>query len=158
MDALTDNIDVQCISRADFLYLEDHSRTRLALHSVAALFCLQILGRNSIDLNDLVTALKAVFLCRRTCIRLVDDDIFSDLLVDDRSDTSVCLGKQHLQILILLLRDVDGVGVQFLQHCVHSGAHYPVYRKGVHIGEVKLLDYRILDFAPLAEFEVLGLS
>ena len=129
MDALAYDRNVEGVACAYLLDRECHSRTGLSLHPVAAFLAFQPLCRLSVDSYDLVTALKAVFFSRRTCVRLVDDDVVFLLLVDDRSDASVCLGKHHLQVFVLLLRDVDCIRVELFEHGVDAGPHDPVDRE-----------------------------
>ena len=77
--------------------------------------------------------------------------------MNDGSDASVCLRHQHLKVLILLFRNIDGIWVQFIQHGIHTRSHDPVDGKGVDIGAVQLLDDRIMYFGPLTKLEALGL-
>ncbi len=158
MDALTHNRNVQSVTGMHLLHLEHDRRARLSLHPVTAFLSLQALCRHSVDLKDLVSAHKSVFLRRRSCIRLVDDDILFLLLMDDGSDASVSLGKHHLQILILFLWYIEGVRIQFVQHRVHSGPHDPVEREGVDICTVQFLQNGIMDLIPLSQLEALRLG
>ena len=77
--------------------------------------------------------------------------------MDDCTYASICLGKQHLQVFVFLLRDVDGVRVQLLEHSVHALPHNPVYRERIYVGGVELFENRVLDLYPLAQLETLGL-
>ena len=133
MDTLAHNRNVDDLSRTNLLHLEDHGGSRLSLHPVAAFLCLETLGRHAVDLDDFVTAHKAVFLGRRTRVRLVDYHILVLLLMDDRADTAVSLRQHHLQVLVLLLRDIDCIWIELLEHRIHARAHDPVHRKRVNV-------------------------
>ena len=153
-----DNVYFHDLVGVDLLDLELHCRSWLPFHPVGALLARQSVGGNSIDLHDFVTAAQAVSHGRRTCVRLVDDHVpILVRLVDDCSDASIALAYHHLEVFILLFGDVDGVGVQVSQHGIDSSPFYPVYRKGIDIGAVELLQDCILDFCPFSELEALGL-
>ena len=142
----------------DFLYLEPDFRAGFALHLVGSLLTGKTVGRLPVDLQYLITALESVFLCRRVLIWLVDNDIpILIRLIDNSSDTSVGLCDHHLQVLVVLLGDVNGVRIQGSQHGVNPGSLDPVHRKGVDIGAVKLFQDGVLDLGPLPELETLRL-
>ena len=123
------DIDIHGISRMHFLYLESHCSARLSFHPVTALLRLETLCRHSVNRNDLITALKAVFLSRRTCIRLVYYDIFFLFLVDDGTYASIGLGHHHLEVFILFLRNIDSVRIKTLKHGVDPCPHDSIHRK-----------------------------
>ena len=158
MYSFADDRHVQSIPRAYFLDLEHYSRARLALHPVAAFLGFEPLCRHAVDLQYLISAPEAVLVCRRTEIRLVDDDILLLLLMDDGSDASICLGQHHLQVFVFFLRDIDGIWVQLLQHGIDPFSHHLVHRKRIHIRPAELLYYTVVDFRPLSQLEIPGLS
>ena len=158
MDPFTYDRKIDYLSGTGLLYLEDHGSARLSLHPVAALLALQALCRHTIYLDDLVAADKTIFMCRRIGIRLVDDDIILLLLMDDSTDTAVCIPEHHVQILILLFRNIDGIWIQVLEHGIHACAHDTVQRERVYIGTVEFHKDGVMDLGPLAELEVLGLG
>ena len=77
--------------------------------------------------------------------------------MDDRTDSSVCLGKEHLEVFVLVLRNIYRIGIKAFQHLVYSCTHYPVHWQGVYIRAVQLLYYGVLYFGPLAKFKAFGL-
>ena len=133
MDSFAHYGDVEGVACAALLHCEDYGSARLALHSVCALLDFKVLGEYTVDGNDLVAAYESGLGGRGVRIWLVDDHIAALRLVDDGSDASVCVGKHHLEILVLLLRDIDCVRVEFLQHSVHSGSEDSVYRERIHV-------------------------
>ena len=95
---------------------------------------------------------------RRSGIWLVDDHVAVLVgFVDNCTDASIALAHHHLEVFILLFRNIDGVRIKCIQHGIYSGSFDAVYRKGVHVRPVEFLDNCILDFSPLPELEILGL-
>ena len=134
-------------------------RARFAFHPVTAFLGFQAGDAGTVDLQDLITATQSGLDRRRTGIRFVDVDGAVFLrLVDDSADASVGLVEHHLQVFRFLFRDIDRIGVQFLEHRIDARPLDPPDRQGVHIGTVQLLENGILDLSPFAEFEILGLG
>ena len=158
MDSFPNDVDINYFPSVDFLYCEPDFRARFALHLVRSLLAGKTVGGFPVNRHYLITALESVFLCRGVLIWLIDNDIpILVRLVDDSSYTSVGLCDHHLQVLVVLLGDVNGVWIQGSQHGVNPGSLDPVHRKGVDIGAIKLFQDGVLDLGPLPEFETLRL-
>ena len=158
MDSFAGNCHIDRILAVDLPYLEGDLSSRFSLHLVAAFLGLETDGRNSVDGKDFVTADKPVLVGRRPVIWLIYNHIAFRTLVYDVPDAPVGFREHHLKVFIFFLRYIYGIWVEFLQHCIHAGAHYPVHRKGVHIGLVQLLEDCTLDFGPLSHLERLALG
>ncbi len=133
MYALPNDRDVQSVTAADFPDLEDNRSSRLAFHLVAAFLGLETFSRKRVYFEDFVTAAQAVLLCRRPVVRLVDYNVPVLFLVYDCTDAAVCVGEHHLQVLVFLFRNIYGIWVKLIEHCVYSSPHYSVKWKRVHI-------------------------
>ena len=71
-------------------------------------------------------------------------------------DGAVLHSNENRQIIVLQQLPQDAENTQIPDDDgVHTGAHYPVYRKRVNIGGVEFLDYGVLDLSPLSESETL---
>ena len=163
-DAFAGDGDVDGFTRlpgsavAQFLHAENDLGARLAAHLVGALLGGESMGAHSVDGLDLIAADEAGLRRRRARIGLVDHDIAVLVrLVDDRADAAVGIGQHHLEILLFLFRNIDGIGVQGFQHGVHAFPLDPAHFQGVHIRTVEFLQDGIVQFHPLPQGEALGL-
>ena len=157
MNTFAYNRKLKSVSRTHLLHGKNDRRARLSLHPVTALLGLKALGRLAVNRYDFISAHKTVLMRRRAEIWLIDDHVVLFLLVDDGTDSSVCLRQHHLKVLVLFLRDIDSIRIQFLKHGVHAGPHDPVYRERVYIRTVQFLQYGMLYLGPLTELEAMRL-
>ena len=164
MDALADHRNFHCITgipsfaATEFLHAEDHRRARLSLHFGGCPACVQTGYAHPVDRHDFITALQPCLVCRRIHIWLIDNDIaLFRRLVDDGADSAVGLAQHELEILIVLLGNIHRVRVQVRKHCLDTGLFNAVERERVHVRTVQFLEYGVLDFDPLPQFEILRL-
>ena len=142
-----------------FLHLELDRRARLAAHLLGTFRRLEPVGAEPVDGQDFIPAAQSGAGGRRVFVGLVDDDIpVQVLLVDDGADAAIGIGEHHLESLLLLLRHIDGIGVQRLEHRVHGGPLDAADLERIDIGTAEFLENGVMDFHPFAEGEVFRLG
>ena len=142
------------LAGANLAHMECDLRAGLALHLIGTFSRRQTYGCMAVYFKDFISALKTATGRGRIRVRLVDHHRhLLRRLVDDCAYAAVCLAYHHLEILILLLRHIDGVGIQSLEHGIDAGGVHPLYGKGIHIAAVKFLQDGSMHLDRLAEFE-----
>ena len=141
LNALPDDVHIHYIPASHLLDFEVNLGPGLSFHPVGGLADFQGARVHSVNLHYLISALQPVLCCRRTFIWLIDNHISSIFLVDYGTDSTIGIGKHHLKILVLLLRDINSVRVQLCKHRIYSCTHYPVHIEAVHIGKAQLAHY-----------------
>ena len=163
-DALAGDGDVDGFARlpgvsvTQFLHAEHDLGARLAAHLVGTLLAGETVRGLPVDCFDFIAAHQAGLGRRRPGIGLIDLHVAVHVgFVDDGTDASVGVGQHHPEILLLLFGDIDGIGIQGLQHGVHAFPLNAAHFQGVHIRTVEFLQDGIVQFHPLPQGEALGL-
>ena len=150
---------IHSIFGINFHHLELHLGARLAAHLLRTLLARKPMGGKPVDGHDLIPATQACLDSGRTSIRLIDDHVPIHIRLKNHCpDAAVGLVDHHLQIFVLLFRDVDRVRIQAAEHGVNASPFYPIHRQSVHIRAAKLLQNSVLNFRPLAQLEILRLG
>ena len=133
-------------------HTEHHLCTGLSPHAVTALLAGEAVGGNPVNSLYLISAVKPCLGSRRTGIGLVDNDVSVHVrLIDDGANTSVGVAQHHLEVFLLFLRHIDGIGIQRLQLGIDAGPLDASHLQGVHIGTVEFFQNGIFNLYPLAQ-------
>ena len=132
--------------------MENHVRAGLSPHLFRAFPAFKAVGGDTVYEFNLISAPKAGACRGRAFVGLVDNDVPVDVrLVDDGPDASVGTCEHHLEVFLLLFRNVHGIWIQRIQHGVHGGALNASHLQGIHVGTVKFLKDGIMDFYPFTQ-------
>ena len=159
MDPLSGDRHVDHFSAAEFLDLEDYCSPGFALHLVAGLGCFESVGRRSVDLEDFISAYESGARRRGAGVWFIDYYIAVLLrFVDYSSDSSVGLSDHHLEVFLVLFRNIDRIRVESFEHGVDAGLLHASDREAVYVSPSEFAEDGVMDLDPLAEFEIFRLS
>ena len=122
------------LAAAELFHVENDRRARLSLHLGSGLAGIQPDDGQSVYGCDFISASQPCLACGRVFVWFIDDNVaLLRGLVDDGSDSSVGLVDHEFEIIIVLLRNIDSIRIERLEHRIDAGLLNSVNRKRIDV-------------------------
>ena len=122
------------LAAAELFHVENDRRAWLSLHLGSGLAGIQPDDGQPVYRRDFISAFQPSLACRGVLVWFIDDNVaLLRGFVDDGSDTPVGLADHELKIVIVLLRNIDGIRIERLEHRIDAGLLNSVNRKRVNV-------------------------
>ena len=122
------------LAAAELFHVENNRCARLSLHLGSGLSGIQPDDGLPVYRRNFISAFQPSLACRGVLVWFIDDNVaLLRGFVDNGSDTLVGLVYHKFEIIIVLLRNIDCVRIERLEHRIDAGFLDSVNRKRIDV-------------------------